>query len=232
MQTPNELGIMKEYSNRSFEIGGQGWTREQTQRAFDGLEAYRARQRCNRQVYIDRRQFERYRQRLGDKAPQSFSAFRRIKAANGARWERLQSEYRSSGRAIRQEELNKRNNTWVSTTQKEVNRIIKEYLPNVKFTKQPYVTNSNIYSGRTTIIRDLGNGKVIRVKNILIGKQADGKDLTLVNTLLHEELEARIAIGNGLKYTKLNSTTEEERHLYIDSVINRFFKMKGWQNGK
>lgn len=94
LQTPNELGTMKEYSNRSFEIGGQGWTEEQTQRALDGLEAYRARQQRNRQVYIDRRQFERYKQRLGDKAPRSFSAFRKIKTANGARWELLKSDYR------------------------------------------------------------------------------------------------------------------------------------------
>ena len=99
LQTREELATMKEYSNRSFEIGGQGWTREQTQRALDGLEAYRARQERNRQVYADRKQFERYRARLGDRAPKTFSVFRRVKTANGKRWNELKREYREIIRA-------------------------------------------------------------------------------------------------------------------------------------
>ena len=42
-------------------------------------------------------QFERYKARLGDKAPQSLEAFERIKYGNETEWKNLQTEYRFTG---------------------------------------------------------------------------------------------------------------------------------------
>lgn len=55
---------------------------------------YTKEQAERRQLRADRLQFERYKARLGDDAPQTFSAFRRIKNEDGDRWEALQKEYR------------------------------------------------------------------------------------------------------------------------------------------
>ena len=120
-------------------------------------------------------------------------------------------------------------NQWVDTSQKEVNRVIKEYLPNVSFTKYPYVDNSERYNGCTNVVIDLSTQRPIRVKSILIGKQKDSSDEELVATLLHEELEARIALGKSEKYMKLYASSDDIRHEYIQKVINRFFKAKGWK---
>ena len=55
---------------------------------------YTQQQSDRRQMRADLIQYERYKARLGDDAPQTFSAFRRIKNEDGDRWEGLQKEYR------------------------------------------------------------------------------------------------------------------------------------------
>lgn len=55
---------------------------------------YTKEQAERRQLRADRLQFERYKARLGDDAPQTFSSFHRIKNEDGDRWESLQKEYR------------------------------------------------------------------------------------------------------------------------------------------
>lgn len=55
---------------------------------------YTQQQSDRRQMRADLIQYERYKARLGDDAPQTFSAFRRMKNAGGDRWETLQKEYR------------------------------------------------------------------------------------------------------------------------------------------
>lgn len=56
---------------------------------------YTQQQSDRRQMRADLIQYERYKARLGSDAPQTFSAFRRMKNAGGDRWEALQKEYRS-----------------------------------------------------------------------------------------------------------------------------------------
>ena len=63
---------------------------------------------------------------------------------------------------------------------------------------------------------------------IEIGKQRNDSDKELIDTLLHEELEARIWIRNTKKFKKLSEATEDKRHAYIYKVIKRFMGMKGW----
>lgn len=99
LQSPEEVAAMREKSNRSTEIGGEGWTKEETKKAKRSLEAYRTRQTRNRGVYDDRKQFARYQAVLGDKAPKSFAGFRRSKLADGKAWRELQTEYRKYSHA-------------------------------------------------------------------------------------------------------------------------------------
>lgn len=98
LKSENELVEMRRKSNRSFDIGGKGWTKEETEKARRSLEAYRERQRKNRRVYDDRKQYARYKAVLGDDAPRSFAGFRRMKGTNGETWENLKREYRRVNR--------------------------------------------------------------------------------------------------------------------------------------
>lgn len=64
-------------------------------RSDDEKALYSKQQADNRRMRSDRSQYERYKARLGDEAPKTFSAFRRIKKADGQNWKDLQKLYRS-----------------------------------------------------------------------------------------------------------------------------------------
>jgi len=57
---------------------------------------YDKQQAKNRQYRQELHQYERYKARLGDDAPKTLAAFRRIKRADGASWEALEAKYRSA----------------------------------------------------------------------------------------------------------------------------------------
>jgi len=58
---------------------------------------YNKQQAQNRRARDDRRQYERYKERLGEDAPKTFSAFRRIKKAGGTPWGVLEAQYKGMG---------------------------------------------------------------------------------------------------------------------------------------
>ncbi|MBQ9956468.1 MAG: hypothetical protein IJO99_02765 [Ruminococcus sp.] len=64
-------------------------------RSADEKALYSQQQADNRRMRADRSQFERYRARLGDDAPKTFSQFRKLKKQGGEKWEDLQKLYRS-----------------------------------------------------------------------------------------------------------------------------------------
>ena len=74
-------------------------------------------------------------------------------------------------------------------------------------------------------------GEVKEIKNIYIGKQDKETKEFLIDTLLHEKLEAKILLTKTSTYQNLNNLSEEKRHEYINSVIKRYFRMKGWNYG-
>lgn len=63
-------------------------------------EAYTKEQKLKQQVRHDKYQYERYKVRLGDDAPKSFSVFRRLKKAGGEAWEDVQSKYKEIGKSV------------------------------------------------------------------------------------------------------------------------------------
>lgn len=63
-------------------------------REKEGLDRYYKIQEYKRRLNSDRRQWERYREVLGDKAPKTLSAFRQMKKYNSERYQQITSEYR------------------------------------------------------------------------------------------------------------------------------------------
>lgn len=100
LQTSEEIQKMRDYSNRSFDIGGKGWTKEQAAQAKRSLANYRTGQDRKRKLYTDRKQWQRYKAVLGDDAPKSFSGFRRMKQAGSERWQYTQLDYRRRKKLI------------------------------------------------------------------------------------------------------------------------------------
>lgn len=85
MQTPEEMDAAIRKSNKPFEDN----------RSADEKALYSQQQADNRRMRADRSQFERYRARLGDEAPKTFSQFRRLKEQGGKKWDEMQKLYRS-----------------------------------------------------------------------------------------------------------------------------------------
>lgn len=94
LRASDEVEQMREFSNRSFEVGGRGWTKEQTAQAERSLKNYRAGIDRKRKMYTDRKRWQNYRAVLGGDAPVSFSGFRRMKTTGGRNWHDLQRGYR------------------------------------------------------------------------------------------------------------------------------------------
>ena len=105
LHTPEENKKMQEYSGRSFEIGGEGWTKAQTKAANESLASYRQREDRIRSLYTDRKQYERYQAVLGDDAPKTFSAFRRMKTADSERWKFTELDYRRRNKLLNNPDL-------------------------------------------------------------------------------------------------------------------------------
>ncbi|MEG0914864.1 MAG: phage minor capsid protein [Christensenellaceae bacterium] len=84
----------REFSNRSFDLLGDGWTKKQKDTAERSLRIYTEGQNKKRVLYQDRKQWRNYRSVLGDDAPKSFSGFARMKRANSLKYKDLKQEYR------------------------------------------------------------------------------------------------------------------------------------------
>lgn len=84
LQTPEEVQAAIAKSNQPLE----------DTRSRQEVELYKKQQAQHRQARQDLYQYERYKARLGDDAPKSYGAFRRVKKAGGKTWDDLQGDYR------------------------------------------------------------------------------------------------------------------------------------------
>ena len=128
----------------------------------------------------------------------------------------------SSGIIIRDKSKNK--DRFV-ISQSDIDNVLANELSNIKFKAKP-IYNSRIKDNGKTVgtLNSLGEIKKV---DIYIGKQDKDTKEFLIDTLLHEELEAKILVMNTNKYRILNNADEDDRHLYINNVIKRYFRMKG-----
>lgn len=104
-------------------------------------------------------------------------------------------------------------------------------MSNIKFTCKPVYNPHIRVNGKTKIVEDCVTGKVKRIESIEIGKQDKSSAEFLEDTIIHEELEARIAMRSlfSSKFSRLYyDCSDDERHQYINSRIERYFRIKGW----
>lgn len=113
----------------------------------------------------------------------------------------------------------------------QINSIIENELSGVKMSFHP-VYNGRIASAGKTVGTISPTGS-IKIKSMEIGKQYSDTKEALIDTIVHEELEARIMIRSrySKKFSKLNTASDSVRHKYINRVIKKYFKMKGWDYG-
>lgn len=88
-----QLERIQAFSNRSFEIGGEGWTKAQTKKAERNLKLYKKAQQRKSKIYSARKQYERYKAVLKD-TPKTFEGFWKMKQGDTAEYHELMSEYR------------------------------------------------------------------------------------------------------------------------------------------
>lgn len=135
----------------------------------------------------------------------------------------------SSKGDILKEESKERFSGRYSASQERIDQLIQDDLSGINFTEKP-VYNSRIRSNGKTTVREFADGTVKEVVKVEIGKQDNSSAEFLEDSILHEELEARIAIRSrySKRYKELYKSNDDERHRYINRVIERYFKIKGW----
>ena len=116
------------------------------------------------------------------------------------------------------------------TTQTEIDRIVSNELSGVRFSA-PISYNPRLrtsYGQTKTIIK----GSSIVSQTIEIGKQSRPGTAELIDTILHEEMEARIvrrAVKNPDSiWGAMDRAGEAGTHPYLLPIVSRFMKLKGW----
>ena len=115
----------------------------------------------------------------------------------------------------------------VPVEQEDINVLVSGELSGINFSSKP-VYNSHVGTPGMTDVgyNEEGNKAVIRM---CIGKQYREGRAELIDTIVHEELEARIWLNrhSSERYFALNEATENERHAYIQKIIDRYMRLKG-----
>jgi hypothetical protein len=106
---------------------------------------------------------------------------------------------------------------------------IAENLNNIHFTMKPRY-NARVKDGKTKVSV---SGISVKVTSVEIGRLTTEKGNALLGLIVHEELEARIAVRAdrhwGGKFGEMLEKTQK-RHKYIDAVIARYFRLRGWNH--
>lgn len=124
--------------------------------------------------------------------------------------------------------LSRRADRRYPTSQDQIDGITKNVLGGVRFSCK-VLYNSRIRSAGKMTAKEL-HGRVW-IEKIEIGKQYKDGVKELIDTILHEELEARIvkrAFNEGSeRYMKMFRAGDSAIHPYINKVIARYLGMKG-----
>lgn len=112
--------------------------------------------------------------------------------------------------------------------QKDITSLLDNELSRVQFSAKPVINNRISSYGKTTVgYNEAGDKTIVKVE---IGKQRLPGRRELADTLLHEELEARIWLNKHSReqYYEFNESKDEtEKHAYIQKVVDRFIRLKG-----
>ena len=120
----------------------------------------------------------------------------------------------------------------VPVSNEQINSLLNNEFQNIRFSHE-IVYNSRIATPGKTVGEFSPLGRCKKIKSIEIGKQYTNRKETLMDTIIHEELEARIMLRSNYykKYKKLNTVSDNERHKYINRAIKKYFSLKGWDYG-
>lgn len=115
-----------------------------------------------------------------------------------------------------------------ATSNEQIKDILSGELSNVKMSVQP-VYNGRVRSQGKTVCELYPWGEPKTIKSIELGKQVRDTRECVIDSVLHEELEARIMMRskNNAFYKSLFEAPEVDRHIYINRVIKRYFDGKG-----
>lgn len=112
-------------------------------------------------------------------------------------------------------------------SQAEIDEVIERRLPGLRFPVAPeYVPNLKDY-GQTRGVEIIpGHPECgYKIEAIKIGPQKNDDEDELVDTILHELLEARAMMRGDRRL----AGGDEAMHPYIDTIIAKYVKMKGWK---
>lgn len=115
-------------------------------------------------------------------------------------------------------------------TQEQVDGIVQNELSGIRFSAKPKVNNRIRSPGKTTRAYNMQNDRYELV--IEIGKQYPGSPKDLVDTLIHEELEARIITNRhhrDLYYGFLHPIDNDAIHAYIQRIVDWYLAIRGSQ---
>lgn len=117
-------------------------------------------------------------------------------------------------------------------TNKQIEDILQKEMSGVRVTQKP-VYNGRIRSQGKTTATVYPWGETKSINAIEIGKQVKDTRECLLDTMLHEELEARILLKKDKSpyYEKLYNGGDKVIHAHIDRVIKKFFDAKGIDYG-
>lgn len=113
------------------------------------------------------------------------------------------------------------------SSQAEIDDLLSKELSGIRFVSLPSYNGRIKTPGLTKVGRDDQGRKY--AGPTYIGKQAKPGKAELIDTIVHEELEARIWLNRhgSERYWHLNSASDDERHAYIQKIIDRYVRMKG-----
>ncbi len=116
-----------------------------------------------------------------------------------------------------------------SVSQQKIDSLTSGKLSGIN-TPVPVTYNARLRCNGKTTAELYQWGAVKRITKIEVGAQDRESEGFLVDTILHEALEAKIMLRSGKcdKYAKLNCATDDVRHKYINSVIKRYMRIRGW----
>jgi len=114
-------------------------------------------------------------------------------------------------------------------TQRQIDSILDNELKDIQFPIKP-VYNPRIKDNGRIIAERNALGRIVGIKKIEIGKQDKPDKKFLIDTILHEQLEAEILINQDFDpfYEQLGKASDDDRHSWILQKITEYFKLKGF----
>lgn len=166
-----------------------------------------------------------------DRSREQVQGFGRSQSSKAAWVNRKGLQSNGSSGIIKANKLGKREApVRYSSSQEEIDSLLKNELKGIRFSASiTYNPRLRASYGQTKAIMKNGRLKSLTIE---ISKQARPGKAEIIDTILHEEMEARIIKRaykkNIVKYKKMDALGEQGTHPYLLPRVKRYLKLKGW----